>query len=237
MNSKKYIAYYRVSTAKQGSTGLGLEAQRTDVRRFVNCETCIIAEFTDVESGKKANRPELLKAIAECKATGATLIIAKLDRLSRDVEFIFALRNAGVDFKACDLPDFNTLTLGMFAVIAQHEREMISQRTKKALAVKKEKGVKLGSPVASQTLQAVTEKGLNARKANARSNENNVKATALIVSMRNAGATWTAIANELNAKGFRTRNAGKKRSDGTIVKGEYTATQVQRLFERAQNKD
>jgi DNA invertase Pin-like site-specific DNA recombinase len=216
---------------------LGLEAQRTDVRRFVNCESCIIAEFTDVESGKKANRPELLKAIAECKATGATLIIAKLDRLSRDVEFIFALRNAGVDFKACDLPDFNTLTLGMFAVIAQHEREMISQRTKKALAVKKEKGVKLGSPVASQTLQAVTEKGLNARKANARSNENNVKATALIVSMRNAGATWTAIANELNAKGFRTRNAGKKRSDGTIVKGEYTATQVQRLFERAQNKD
>jgi DNA invertase Pin-like site-specific DNA recombinase len=237
MNSKKYIAYYRVSTAKQGSTGLGLEAQRTDVRRFVNCESCIIAEFTDVESGKKANRPELLKAIAECKATGATLIIAKLDRLSRDVEFIFALRNAGVDFKACDLPDFNTLTLGMFAVIAQHEREMISQRTKKALAVKKEKGVKLGSPVASQTIKAVTEKGLNARKANARSNENNVKATALIVSMRNAGATWTAIANELNAKGFRTRNAGKKRSDGTIVKGEYTATQVQRLFERAQNKD
>lgn len=232
MNGKKYIAYYRVSTAKQGSTGLGLEAQRTDVQRFVNCDTCIIAEYTDVESGKKANRTELLKAIAECKATGATLIIAKLDRLSRDVEFIFALRNSGVDFKACDLPDFNTLTLGMFAVIAQHEREMISQRTKKALAVKKEKGVKLGSPVASETIQAVTEKGLNTRKANARANENNVKATALIVSMRNTGKNWSEIAQELNDKGFKTRNAGTKRNDGTIVKGEYTATQVQRLFER-----
>ena len=220
-NGKKYIAYYRVSTAKQGSTGLGLEAQRTDVQRFVGCTDCIISEFTDVESGKKSNRTELLKAIVECKATGATLIIAKLDRLSRDVEFIFALRNSGVDFKACDLPDFNTLTLGMFAVIAQHEREMISQRTKKALAVKKEQGAKLGSPIASETAKAIHAKGREQHSANARGNENNIKATALIQSLRGNGLNWSEIARELNAKGFRTAR-GK----------EFQAVQVQRLFER-----
>lgn len=219
----KYVAYYRVSTPRQGQSGLGLEAQKADVEQYVNgANGDIVAEFTDIESGKKANRVELLKAIALCKATGATLIIAKLDRLSRDVEFIFALRNSGVDFKACDLPDFNTLTLGMFAVIAQHEREMISQRTKKALAVKKEKGVKLGSPIAGETAKAIHAKGRAQHSANARANENNVKATALIVSMRNAGATWTAIANELNDKGFKT-SKGK----------DFQAVQVQRLFERA----
>lgn len=219
----KYVAYYRVSTARQGKSGLGLEAQKVDVQRFVNgLNGCILSEFTDVESGKKANRAELLKAIALCKATGATLIIAKLDRLSRDVEFIFALRNSGVDFKACDLPDFNTLTLGMFAVIAQHEREIISNRVTKCLNVKKERGEKLGSPIASETLKKVRHLGTEANSMNAKTNENNIKAMSLISLLREKGLSYAKIAKELNAKGFKTRN-GK----------EFTPMQVQRLFERA----
>jgi len=122
MKKEKYVAYYRVSTQRQGQSGLGLEAQKEEIQRTISGKE-LIKSFTDIESGSKANRPELDKALAYCKKEDATLIIAKLDRLSRDVSFIFNLRDSGVKFKACDLPDLNTVTLGVFASFAQYERD------------------------------------------------------------------------------------------------------------------
>ena len=142
---KSYVAYLRVSTQKQGQSGLGLAAQRAAVQAFPPVAR-LVAEFVEVESGKKNERPQLAAALALAKATGATLLIAKLDRLSRNAGFIFQLRDAGVDFVCCDMPDANTLTVGIFAVLAQHERELISQRTKAALAAKKAQGAQLGTP-------------------------------------------------------------------------------------------
>jgi DNA invertase Pin-like site-specific DNA recombinase len=130
---RTYTPYYRVSTRKQGNSGLGLEAQQAAVHAFIQEPAQLLEEFVEVESGKKNQRPQLLAAIAQARRVGSTLLIAKLDRLSRNAGFIFALRDSGVDFVCCDMPDANTLTVGLFAVIAQHERETISQRTKDAL--------------------------------------------------------------------------------------------------------
>src|SRR6056297_1708444 len=133
---EKFIAYYRVSTKQQGASGLGLEAQKTAVKNFIHSRGAseIPPPFTEIESGKNDDRQELRKAISRCKETGATLLIAKLDRLSRNASFIFTLRDelqqAGVDFIACDMPEANTLTIGIMATMAQHEREIISKRTK-----------------------------------------------------------------------------------------------------------
>ena len=142
----KYTAYYRVSTLPQGKSGLGLEAQKETVKRFTNCNDCVIAEFIEVASGKDNTRTELSKAIAHAKLNGTKLLIAKLDRLSRNAAFIFDLRDTKVDFVCCDIPDANTLTIGIFATMAQHERELISSRTKAALQAKKAQGAKLGNP-------------------------------------------------------------------------------------------
>jgi len=138
MEDKKYVAYYRVSTQRQGQSGLGLDAQQAQIQTCIS-DGELINSFTDIESGRKANRPELDKALAFCKKENATLIIAKLDRLSRNVNFIFSLRDSGVKFKACDLPDFNTLTLGVFASFAEYESEKIKERTKAALQAKLER--------------------------------------------------------------------------------------------------
>ena len=143
---KQYTPYYRVSTQKQGASGLGLEAQQAAVRAFVADPAQLGTEYVEIESGKRNHRPQLLAAMAEARRTGATLLIAKLDRLSRNAGFIFALRDSGVEFVCCDMPDANTLTVGLFAVIAQHERETISKRTKDALAAKKARGAQLGTP-------------------------------------------------------------------------------------------
>ena len=143
---EQYIAYYRVSTQKQGNSGLGLEAQRSDVSRFVERGGTLIADYQDIESGKKNDRPNLIKAIEECKKRNATLLIAKLDRLSRNASFIFTLHDSKIKFVCCDMPDANSITIGIMAVLAQDERERTSQRTKAALAELKRKGVKLGSP-------------------------------------------------------------------------------------------
>ena len=142
----RFVAYYRVSTARQGRSGLGLEAQREAVRAFMGGSTRELAEaFTEIESGKHDDdRPQLARALDACRLTGAVLVIAKLDRLSRDAHFLLGLEKAGVEFVAADMPNANRLTVRLMAVIAQEEREMISARTKAALAAAKARGTKLG---------------------------------------------------------------------------------------------
>ena len=200
---KKYIAYYRVSTQKQGISGLGLDAQRTDVNRFISRGGELVAEYQDIESGKKNNRPSLINAINEAKKQGATLLIAKLDRLSRNASFILTLRDSRVDFVCCDMPDANSLTIGIMAILAQDERERTSLRTKAALAELKRKGKKLGTPE-NLTEQARTN-SLQVRQQNAMENENNRQAGALIVSFRKEGKSFYQITKELNNLGFKTR--------------------------------
>jgi len=143
----KFVAYYRVSTARQGRSGLGLEAQRHAVQEYVKSKGgVVVAEYTEVESGRRhENRPELLKAVAHTKRLGGCLAIAKLDRLTRDPEFLFHLMNDGLRFVAVDYPDVNEMTVGILAVVARDERQRISTRIKEALAAAKRRGTKLGS--------------------------------------------------------------------------------------------
>ncbi|QNF31384.1 recombinase family protein (plasmid) [Adhaeribacter swui] len=216
---KKYVAYYRVSTAKQGISGLGLEAQQYAVNAFVKGAAQIVAEYTEVESGKKNNRTQLLLAIAEAKKQKATLLIAKLGRLSRNAAFIFTLRDSGVDFVCADMPDANTLTIGIFAVLAQHERELISSRTKAALQMKKKQGVKLGTPENLTDQARLT--SLQVRQQKAITNKNNKRAAALIQVYRQQGFTWLAIAQKLNEAGFKTSRGGM-----------FQAVQVQRIYQQ-----
>ena len=118
----RYVAYYRVSTARQGASGLGLSAQRTGVQTFLRGRGQVVSEFTDIESGRRDQGPQLRRAIAACQALGAVLLIAKLDRLTRNVAFIFTLRDSGAAFVCADMPEANTLTIGVMATMAQHDR-------------------------------------------------------------------------------------------------------------------
>jgi DNA invertase Pin-like site-specific DNA recombinase len=143
---QNWIAYFRVSTDKQGVTGLGMDAQREAVNRYVANRGTILADYVEVESGRKSDRPQLMAALADCRRCRATLVIAKLDRLARNVHFISGLMNSDVEFVAVDMPTANRLTIHILAAVAEHEREMISERTKAALAAAKARGVKLGNP-------------------------------------------------------------------------------------------
>ena len=146
MTEGKFIAYLRVSTVGQGKSGLGLDAQRNAVRGFLNGGTWkLLAEVVEVESGKRNDRPKLAEAMALCRLHGATLLVAKLDRLSRDAAFLMNLQSAGVRFVAADLPQANEMTVGIMAVVAQAERKAISTRTKEALAAKAAWFAKLGN--------------------------------------------------------------------------------------------
>ena len=206
------INYYRVSTAKQGRSGLGLDAQRAAIEAFCASRGCEpLGEYTEQESGKRDDRPELAKALHHAKVTGATLVIAKLDRLSRNVAFLAALQEAGTKFIAADMPEANQLTLHIMAAMAQHEREAISDRTKKALAAAKAKGTKLGglrpgafggNPEAGRKLAAA------AIKAKAKAFATDVMP--IIEAIRADGHTsLRAIAAELNGRGIVTARGGK----------------------------
>lgn len=145
---RHYVTYYRVSTQRQGRSGLGLEAQKAAVRTYLDGHHggVELATFTEIESGKRADRPQLAAALRRCRQTRATLLVAKLDRLSRNAAFLLSLRDAGVRFVAADMPDMNETVVGILAVIAQHERQAISDRTRAALAAAKRRGVRLGNP-------------------------------------------------------------------------------------------
>lgn len=207
---KSYVAYYRVSTQKQGASGLGLEAQRRIVENAAKSGS-VIAEYTDIESGRKNDRPELLKALAHCRQNGATLLIAKLDRLSRNVAFIANLMESGVDFIAGDMPTANKFTLHIFAALAEQEREMISARTKEALKAYKARGGVLGKP--ENLTNEARAKGTRARIRNARNDSHNRKATAMIAPLREKGLSFGKIADELNRLGFTARRGGKFRAE------------------------
>ena len=144
---RKFIAYYRVSTDHQGVNGNGMAAQRRAVEDYLNGGRWkLVGEFTEVESGKRSDRPELEKALTACRKNKAKLVIAKLDRLSRNVHFISGLMERKVDFVACDMPSANAFMINVYAAVAQEERRMISDRTKAGLAAAKARGVKLGGP-------------------------------------------------------------------------------------------
>lgn len=217
---QKFVAYLRVSTAKQGRSGLGLEAQREAVRHFVasHCGKIIAPEFVEVETGKRNDRPYLESALKRCRLTGATLVVAKLDRLSRNAAFLMTLRDSGVSFVAADLPEANTMTVGVMAVVAQHEREAISQRTKAALAAAKARGKKLGGFRAGAAqiaryhrdgVEAIRQRALKAAE------ERREPVEALL----KEGCSLTTIASRLNADSVRTSRGGK-----------WTATAVKRTI-------
>src|SRR5271167_2281674 len=147
-NSKPgYVAYYRVSTDRQGRSGLGIDAQKNAVQEYLNRSGAVVrAAFTEVQSGKDDDRPQLSEALKVCRLTNSTLLIAKLDRLSRNVAFLAALQQAGTKFLACDLPEANELVVHILAAVAQAERKAISERTRAALAAARTRGIRLGNP-------------------------------------------------------------------------------------------
>jgi DNA invertase Pin-like site-specific DNA recombinase len=210
---KSYIAYYRVSTKKQGESGLGLEAQEASVVSFVNGHGKLLCTYTEVESGRNSTRPELLKALAHAKRSKATLVVAKMDRLSRNVAFLAALMESGVEFVAVDNPHANRLTVHILAAVAEQEALAISQRTKAALQAAKARGVLLGSNRVGHwagkeqlRLNALETARNNAASANKRLR---MEAYADILpdvkNQKENGATLQQIANELNSKGHTTR--------------------------------
>jgi len=202
----KYIAYYRVSTQQQGRSGLGLEAQRASVAAYLNDRRWeMLREFTEVETGKGANaldkRPQLRAALKLCKKRNATLLVAKLDRLARNVHFLSGLMESRVKFMAVDMPDVNRLTVHVLAAVAEHEREMISMRTRDALAAAKARGVKLG-----------TAGSLNLRRVNDRrhtyANEHAMKVQAIIQGMQSQTLAQRAIVAKLNGLGVKAPRGG-----------------------------
>lgn len=206
-HAPQFISYVRVSTERQGRSGLGLDAQRAAVTTYVTSQRGrLLEEFREIESGKKDDRPQLAAALALCRKRRAVLVIAKLDRLARRVSFISALMDGDVDFVACDFSQANRLTLHILAAVAEHEREMISQRTKAALQAARKRGVKLGNPT---NAHACLEQARATRSAQARQRAENVRP--IIDQIMRSGATsLRAIAAALTARGIKTARNGTR---------------------------
>ena len=221
MAQGKFVSYLRVSTTRQGHSGLGLEAQRAAVANFLNGGRWkLIGEFVEVESGSRDDRPKLAEALSVCRLHNATLVIAKLDRLSRDAHFLLGLTKAGVQFIAADMPEANEMVVGMMAVVAQAERKMISQRTRAALAAAKTRGVKLGKPenLRNQMMGCANGRATRTRAAINRAGD----LLPIIADIRAGGAaSLRAIAAELNSRGIPTAR-----------EGQWSAIQVKRICER-----
>ena len=208
----KLIAYQRVSTARQGASGLGLEAQARAIDEYrASKGATVFATFTEVESGRRSDRPELAKALHLAKVTGATLVIAKLDRLSRNAAFLLTLRDSGVRFIAADMPEANDLTVGIMALVAQQEREAISKRTKEALAAAKRRGVRLGNPNGAAALQRSANgnsASVDVIKANA--DQRATDLAPVIAALRSEGLTSLgSLAQALNERGMLTPRGGR----------------------------
>ena len=227
---KKIVAYFRVSTKKQGSSGLGLEGQKSAVAEYIGHAGSLVAEYVEVESGRSKTRPELLKAIAHAKRSKATLVVAKLDRLARNVAFTSALMKAKVEFVACDNPHATKFTIHILAAVAELEAEQISQRTKTALAEAKRRGQKLGSAREGHWdgKEAIRQAGLQkARTSAAKSIRAAFEAEysdlfPIIKELHGEGASLQTIAQKLNEQGHTTRT-GKP----------WNKMQVSRVLQRA----
>lgn len=214
MNAKtvtKLVAYHRVSTTKQGNSGLGLEAQQAAIEAYAGRTGARIVEsFTEIESGKRNERPELLKALHHAKVKGCVLVIAKLDRLSRNAAFLLTLQDSGVRFVAADMPDANNLTVGVMALVAQQEREAISKRTKEALQAAKARGQKLGNPNGAAALVRAGKgnaAGVRAVKAKAQAYAREMYS--VLAHLQAEGKTSLgALADALNEGGYKTPRGG-----------------------------
>jgi DNA invertase Pin-like site-specific DNA recombinase len=217
MPEGRFVAYYRVSTAQQGRSGLGLDAQKAAVLHYLNGGSWVLsAEFTEIESGKRADRPELARALDACRLTGATLVIAKLDRLTRNVAFLANLMEAGVNFIACDNPHATRFTIHILAAVAEQEREMISRRTREALAQSTKKlGGYRGKPGRAPDGRL----GVAAKRAKAEAFAARVRP--IIATLQADGKSLRQMAAELTARGVMTPNGGK-----------WDATTVRRVLAR-----
>src|ERR1700722_14542754 len=224
MAEGKFVSYLRVSTDKQGRSGLGLEAQREAVARYLNGGRWkLVAEYVEVESGKRNSRPQLQAAISHAKATGAKLVIARLDRLARNLHFVSSLQERGVDFVAADMPDANRLTIHIIAAVAEAVGRTISENTKTALAAAKARGVKLGNPNGARALrgkQVGNAEAVAAIKLKAQEHATNLRS--IMDDVRAQGTTSVRkIAEELNNRGILAPRGG-----------EWQATTVVRLLAR-----
>ncbi len=217
----KYIAYYRVSTVKQGKSGLGLDAQRKMVTDFVAANGGeIVKEYTEIESGKCSDRPELAQAIRHASLVGGRLLVGKLDRLSRDLHFILSLQKCNIDFQVADLPGCDSFTIHIYGALAQRERELIASRTKAGLAAAKARGVKLGTNnLPTELIHEASARGVEIRRQNADNFAARVRP--VIDAMLAQGASLRAVAGELEKLGVRTARGGR-----------WTATAVKNVMER-----
>jgi DNA invertase Pin-like site-specific DNA recombinase len=222
MPAQKVIAYLRVSTDKQGRTGLGIEAQRSAVEEYLANGAQLIEEVVEVESGRCSGRPQLTRALGLCRIHRALLVVAKLDRLARDAHFLLGLKEAGVEFICCDMPAANRLTVGIMAMVAEEEARLISARTRAALAAAKRRGVKLGRPNLTDRARARgTRVSINARRQRA-----HVRALDLLPLVQeiqsSMGGGPAVLARELNARGIVAARGGR-----------WSTTQAARLLAKA----
>jgi DNA invertase Pin-like site-specific DNA recombinase len=229
MAAGKFVSYLRVSTDKQGRSGLGLEAQREGVARYLNGGRWqLVAEYVEVESGKRNSRPQLQAAISHAKATGAKLVIARLDRLARNLHFVSSLQERGVDFVAADMPDANRLTIHIIAAVAEAVGRTISENTKTALAAAKVRGVKLGNPNGARALrgkQVGNADAVSKIKANAAQRASDL--AGIVDTLRATGLTSVrSLAEALNNQGIRA-----PRGD------TWHPTAVSRLLKRLSTRD
>ena len=198
----KYVAYLRVSTQKQGYSGLGLEAQREIIHNYLH-DKIPISEYVEVESGRKSNRPKLKEALSQCRKEGAILIVAKLDRLARSVSFLSSLLESDVEIVFCDFPQANKMVLHIISAISQYEAELTAARTKAALQAKKARGFRLGNPehLLDKHEEAI-QNSIKTCKAKADSNPNNKRAIALLRTLVKDEHTYQEMAEILNREGF-----------------------------------